>query len=71
MPATVFMPEFGVELAKKMIEEPNFNYKDVDALNQYAKEVAGSEVSFSKFKATEDGAEYPNYFVMIMKTILY
>ena len=71
MPATVFMPEFAVELAKKMIEDPTLNYKDVNNLNQFAKEVAGSEVSFSKFKAKADGAEYPNYFVMIMKTMLY
>ena len=71
IPATVFMPEFAVELAKKMIEDASFNYKDVNNLNQYAKEVTGAEVSFSKFKAKADGAEYPNYFVMIMKTILY
>jgi hypothetical protein len=71
MPATVFMPEFAVELAKRMIEDPSFNYNDIDTLNQFAKEVANSEVSFSRFKAKEDGAEYPNYFVMIMNTILY
>lgn len=71
VPATVFMPQFAVELAKKMIEDPSFNYKDVNNLNQFAKEVMGSEVSFSKFKAKADSPELDNYFVMIMKTILY
>ncbi len=71
MPATIFMPQFAVELAKKMIEDPSYNYKDVNNLNQFAKEITGAEVSFTKFKAKADSAEYPNYFVMIMKTILY
>lgn len=71
MPATVFMPEFAVELAIKMIEDPKFDYKNVNNLNQLAKDKFGCKVSFSKFKAKENGKEYDNYFVMIMDTILY
>jgi len=71
MPATVFMPQYAVELAKKMIEDPSFDYQDANNLNKFAKDTFGSEVSFSKFKAKADGPEFDNYFVMIMDTILY
>lgn len=71
MPATVFMPQYAVELSKKMIEDPSFNYKDVNNLNKFAQDTFGSKVSFSKFKAKADGPEFDNYFVMIMDTILY
>lgn len=71
MPATVFMPQYAVELAREMIEDPSFNYKDVNNLNQFAQDVFGCEVSFSKFKAAADGPEFDNYFVMIMNSILY
>jgi len=71
MPATVFMPQFAVELAKKMIEDPGFDYKDLNKLDQLAKDVTGHDVSFSKFKPTADGAELDNYYVMIMDSILY
>ncbi|HNX29737.1 MAG TPA: DUF3798 domain-containing protein [Syntrophomonadaceae bacterium] len=71
MPATVFMPQYAVELAKKMIEDPSFDYKNVDNLNQFAKDTFGTDVSFTKFKAKADGPEFDNYFVMIMDTILY
>ena len=71
MPATVFMPQYAVELAKKMIEDPSFDYKGVNNLNKFAKEVTGCEVSFSKFKAKADGPEFDNYYVMIMDSILY
>jgi len=71
MPATVFMPQYAVELAMKMIEDPSFDYKNTDNLNQFAKDTFGTEVSFTKFKAKADGPEFDNYFVMIMDTILY
>ena len=71
MPATVFMPQYAVELAMKMIEDPGFDYKNMDNLNQFAKEKFGYEIRFSKFKAKVDGPELDNYFVMIMDTILY
>jgi hypothetical protein len=71
MPATVFMPQYAVELAKKMIEDPSFDYKDVNNLNQFALDKFNCEVNFSKFKAKADGPELDNYFVMIMDTMLY
>lgn len=71
MPATVFMPQFAVELAKKMIEEPGFEYQDLKKLDQLAKDVTGHDVNFSKFKPKADGAELDNYYVMIMDSILY
>ena len=52
--------EFAVELAKRMIEDPSFNYNDIhDTLNQFAKEVANSEVSFSRFKARRMAPSIP------------
>lgn len=71
MPATVFLPQYAVELAMKMIEDPGFDYEDVKQLNQFASDVFGCEVSFDNFKATADGPAFENYFVMIMDTILY
>lgn len=71
MPATVFMPQYAVELAQKMIVDPSFDYQDTNNLNQFAQDTFGCEVSFSKFKAEEDGPELDNYYVMIMDSILY
>lgn len=71
MPATVFMPQYAVELAQKMIVDPSFDYQDTNNLNQFAQDTFGCEVSFSKFKAKEDGPELDNYYVMIMDSILY
>jgi hypothetical protein len=71
MPATVFMPQYAVELAMKMIEDPSFDYKNVDNLNKFAQDTFGYDVSFSKFKAKADSPELDNYAVMIMDTILY
>ena len=71
MPVTVFMPQYAVELAKKMIEDPGFDYNSVQQLNQFAKEVTGHSVTFSKFKPAATGSELQNYNVMIMDSILY
>jgi hypothetical protein len=71
MPATVFMPQYAVELAMAMIEDPSFDYKDVDQLNQFSSDVFGCNVSFNNFKASADGPAFDNYFVMIMDSILY
>ncbi len=71
MPATVFMPQYAVELAKKMIEDPSFDYKNTKNLDKFAKDTTGYEVSFSRFKAKADGEELDNYYVMIMDSILY
>lgn len=65
VPSSVFIPQFSVELAKKVIENPNFDYHNIDNLNALGKEVAGTTVSFDNF----DGLH--NYFVMIMESIMY
>lgn len=71
MPVTVFMPQYAVELAKKMIEDPNYDYNSLQQLDQFAKDTTGYNVTFSKFKPSADGAELDNYNVMIMDSILY
>lgn len=71
MPATVFMPQYAVELAKKMIEEPDFDCQNIENLDQFARDVTGCDISFSRFKAKADGPELDNYYVMIMDSILY
>jgi len=71
MPVTVFLPQYAVELAKKMIEDPSFDYKNVQQLDQFAQDVTGYGVTFSKFKPKADGPELDNYDVMIMDSILY
>lgn len=71
MPVTVFLPQYAVELAKKMIEDPGFDYKNVEQLNQFAQDVTGYGVTFSKFKPNAESPELENYNVMIMDSILY
>ncbi len=71
MPVTVFLPQYAVELAKKMVEDPSFDYKKVEQLNQFAQEVTGYGVTFSKFKPNAESPELENYNVMIMDSILY
>jgi len=71
IPVTVFLPQYAVELAKKMIEDPGFDYNNVQQLNQFARDVTGYGVTFSKFKPAATGSELANYNVMIMDSILY
>ena len=71
VPVTVFLPQYAVELAKKMIEAPGFDYKNVEQLNQFAQDVMGYKVTFSKFKPNAESPELENYSVMIMDSILY
>ncbi|MCG9967393.1 DUF3798 domain-containing protein [Pelotomaculum terephthalicicum JT] len=71
IPATVFIPEYAVELAKKKIEDPSFDYNDLQQLNQFGRDISGHGVTFSKFKPSATGTELANYNVMIMDSILY
>ena len=71
VPVTVFLPQYAVELAMKMIEDPGFDYKNVEQLNQFAQDVMGYKVTFSKFKPNAESPELENYSVMIMDSILY
>ncbi len=65
VPSSVFVPQFSVELAKRVIEDPEFDYHKVDNLNTLGREVAGTDVSFDNFIGLD------NYFVMIMESIMY
>lgn len=71
MPATVFVPQYAVELAKIMIEDPNFDYQSLDNLNQLAKDSFGYSVTFNKLMPSADGPALENYNVVIMDSILY
>lgn len=65
-PVTIFLPEYSVELAKVMIENPEFDYKNLESLNALGKDMTGFGVDFQKLKP-----ELDNYFVMIMDSIFY
>ncbi len=65
VPVTIFMPEFAVKLAMKMVEEPDFNPKDADALNALANEWFEVGTQFNQLDS------YDNYYVMIMDSIYY
>ncbi|MDD4238064.1 MAG: DUF3798 domain-containing protein [Desulfotomaculaceae bacterium] len=71
LPATVFVPQYAVELAKKIIDDPGFDYNNLQNLNQFAKDFSGYNVTFNHFKPAEAGAELENYYVLIMDSILY
>ncbi len=66
--ATVYMPEFAVEVAKAVIEE-DFDCFNAQNLNDLTKEKFGVEVDFTKLE--DNGNTYDNFFVMIMDSILY
>ncbi len=65
VPSSVFVPQFSVELAKTVIEDPNYNYRSIDNLNTLGKEISGTDVSFNSFLGLD------NYYVMIMESIMY
>jgi len=66
VPVTVFVPEYAVELAKKMIEDESFDHKNLENLEAFSKEVFGVTVEFNLLKP-----ELDNYFVLIMESIFY
>lgn len=66
VPVTVYVPEFAVELAKKMIEDETFDYKDLDALDNFSRETFGVGAEFNRLKPEMD-----NYLVLIMESIFY
>lgn len=66
VPVTVFIPELGVELAKKMIEDESFDYKDLDNLEAFSQETFGIGVQFNRLEPEMD-----NYLVLIMDSIYY
>lgn len=64
IPLGVFFPEYGVEVAKAMIED-DFDGRDAEKLAAMAEEVAGVPVSFDKYMG------YDNYYMIIMDSITY
>lgn len=66
VPVTVYVPEYAVELAKKMIEDESFDYKNLDNLKAFSEETFGVSAEFNTLKP-----ELDNYFVLIMESIFY
>ena len=74
IPATIFMPEFAVELSKNMIDN-SLTPSDVlnpEYLNKFAKDTFNVGVDFQDyFKDSKDEAQNHNYYMMIMDSIFY
>jgi hypothetical protein len=64
VPLGVFFPEYGVEVAKAMVED-GFDGRDPVKLAAMAEKVAGVPVSFDKYMG------YDNYYMIIMDSITY
>lgn len=74
IPATIFLPEFAVELSKKMIDN-SLTPEDVlstEYLNGFATEIFGVGADFQDYfkDSTKDGQKH-NYYMMIMDSIFY
>lgn len=68
LPATIFLPEYAVELAKYMIDN-NKTQEDTmnpEFLNQFAQDTFNVKVDFKAMKP-----ETKNYFLFVMESILY
>lgn len=69
IPATIFLPEYSVELAKYIIDNDADLEKDIlnkDFLDKFGKKTFGVGVDFQPFKEDVD-----NYYMMIMESIYY
>ncbi len=66
VPVTVFIPELGVELAKRMIEDESFDYKNLENLEAFTQETFDVGVKFNRLEPEMD-----NYLVLIMDSIYY
>ncbi|MDO8963287.1 MAG: DUF3798 domain-containing protein [Coriobacteriia bacterium] len=64
IPLGVFFPEYGVEVAKAMVED-GFDGKDPAKLAAMAEKVAGVPVSFDKYMGKD------NYYMIIMDSVYY
>lgn len=64
VPLGVFFPEYGVEVAKAMVED-DFTGRDQSKLAAMAQKVAGVPVSFDKYMG------HDNYYMIIMDSIYY
>jgi hypothetical protein len=69
IPATIFLPEYAVELAKYVIDNESDVEKDIlnkDFLDKFAKDSFGVGVDFQPLKE-----DINNYYMMIMESIYY
>lgn len=64
IPLGVFFPEYGVEVARAMVED-GFDGRDAEVLASMAEEVAGVPVTFDTYMG------YDNYYMIIMDSITY
>jgi hypothetical protein len=64
IPLGVFFPEYGVEIAKEMVEN-DFDGRDAARLSKMAEEVAGVPVTFDTYMG------HDNYYMIIMDSITY
>ena len=62
---TMFLPKYGVEMAMEMINNPDFDPKNGEALGKLAQEKFGLEVDFQQY------GDYENYYMFIMESIYY
>lgn len=65
IPVTIFLPKFGVEVARQMIADPEFNPNNAENLGKLAKDKFGLDVDFQQYM------DYENYYMFIMESIYY
>ena len=65
IPVTIFLPKFGVEVARQMIADPDFNPNNAENLGKLAKDKFGLDVDFQQYM------DYENYYMFIMESIYY
>ena len=65
IPVTIFLPKFGVEVAREMIANPDFDPNNAENLGKLAKEKFGLDVDFQQYM------DYENYYMFIMESIYY
>jgi len=65
IPVTIFLPKFGVEVARQMIADPDFNPNNAENLGKLAQDKFGLEVDFQQY------LDYENYYMFIMESIYY
>lgn len=68
IPATIFMPEYAVELANYMLANDKSKEEVLSKtfLDQFAKDTFGVGADFEPMKP-----ETPNYYMMVMESIFY
>jgi hypothetical protein len=68
IPATIFLPEYAVEISKYMIDngKKKEDIMNKEFLDKFAKDTYGVTVDFKQMKDTT-----PNYFLFVMESILY